>query len=277
MARRAGQALLETLLVLLVLCLMLFGFLQAALAIGGRDVLHHAASRAARARAVGFNDWMAEKAARVAAIPVSGRLLSAEIGYDAAVDGDLAAFERARIPEYLASENHARASYVLDYSEWKRGSFRFSERGPMLAGEGALSYAVRQEAPLEMPFAPFVFPWADRDEEGVLDKAGVEGDPATAAVKGGEMGAERKKEKARQDHEEIVGLIRDAVAMCWEEHVSPTRANVLERIGEYKNERVTKGQLAGWTVTKAYWSPFRLINGVLTEQSGGYPQQIPDM
>ena len=123
----------------------------------------------------------------------------------------------------------------------------------------------------------FDYPRHYRDEEGVLDNAGVEGDPATAAVKGGEMGAERKKEKARQDHEEIVGLIRDAVAMCWEEHVSPTRANVLERIGEYKNERVTKGQLAGWTVTKAYWSPFRLINGVLTEQSGGYPQQIPDM
>ena len=167
MARRSGQALLETLLVLLVLCLMLFGFLQAALAIGGRDILHHAASRAARARAVGFNEWMAEKAARVAAIPVSGRLLSDGIGYDAAEDGDLAAFERARIPEYLASENHARAAYVLDYSEWERGSFRFSEHGPMLAGEGALSYGVRQDAPLDMPFAPMIFPWADLDEEGV--------------------------------------------------------------------------------------------------------------
>ena len=66
--RRAGQAYLETLIALLVLCVLLFGFLQAALALGGREILHHAVSRAARARAVGFNSWMATKAARASGI-----------------------------------------------------------------------------------------------------------------------------------------------------------------------------------------------------------------
>ena len=46
---RSGQAYLETFLVLLVLLLVLFGFLQVALSFGDREVVHHAAARAARA------------------------------------------------------------------------------------------------------------------------------------------------------------------------------------------------------------------------------------
>jgi len=164
---RAGQAYLESILVVFVLLLLLFGFLQTALLYGGRDVLHHAASRAARARAVGFNDWMAEKAARVAAIPVSGHLLE---GVDDADDADLAdgtaAYELARIPGYLAAENRERAGYVLDYEEWRRGSLRFSESGGSFSG-GTLARTVRHDAPLHMPLSPLTFPWAARDEEGV--------------------------------------------------------------------------------------------------------------
>ncbi len=165
--RRAGQAYLESILVVLVLLLLLFGFLQTALLYGGRDVLHHAASRAARARAVGFNEWMAEKAGRVAAIPVSGRLLAADVGADPddVADGG-SAFELSRIPSYLGAENHARAQYVLDYEEWRRGSLRSSESGASFSG-GTLSRSVRFDAPLRMPFSPLVFPWAPRDEEGV--------------------------------------------------------------------------------------------------------------
>lgn len=162
---RAAQAYLESILVLLVLFLLLFGFLQAALLYGGRDMLHHAASRAARARAVGFNDWMAEKAARVAAIPVSGHLLAEDVGWEEEPGADMAAFELARIPGYLASENHARAQYVLDYEEWRRGSIGFGESGGGLAG-GTIVRSVRHEAPLRMPFSPLVFPWAPLDEEG---------------------------------------------------------------------------------------------------------------
>lgn len=161
---RAGQAVLETFLVLLALLLVLFGFLQVALAFGDREIVHHAASRAARAKAVGFNDWMALKAARVAAIPASGRLLDAELGYEDA-DGSRAAFELARIPAYLAAETSARARYVLDYEEWARGSLRLRTDDSLFGG-GVLRSRVEFEAPLRMPLARWFVPWFPRDESG---------------------------------------------------------------------------------------------------------------
>ena len=62
-------------IVVLVVGVLLFGLLQTAVVFSGREVLHHAAARAARARAVGFNEWMAFKAMRVASIPTSGKML----------------------------------------------------------------------------------------------------------------------------------------------------------------------------------------------------------
>ncbi len=164
-ARRRGQAMVESVIVLLVLCLLLFGFLQAAISMGGREILHHAAARAGCARSVGFNSWMAEKSARVAAIPVSGRFLAEEVGWSPA-DGAVADFELSRIPEYLASENHARADYVLDYDEWEKGTLSFGDRSSAL-GNGVLHFTAGHHAPLVMPFSPIAFPWAERDGDGV--------------------------------------------------------------------------------------------------------------
>jgi len=162
---RSGQAFLETFLTLMLLCVLLFGFLQIAIVFSEREILHHAASRAARARAVGFNPWMARKAARVAAIPVSGRFLAEEVGWDPADGDSAAAFERARIPEYLAAENHARAEWILDYEEWQNGALAFQESGGSLSGS-TLDYAARHDAPLRMPFARLLVPWAPLDDEG---------------------------------------------------------------------------------------------------------------
>lgn len=163
---RSGQAFLETFLVLLVLLFVLFGFLQVAISSGDREIVHHAAARAARAKAVGFNDWMAVKAARVAAIPSSGKLLAGELGYDADEDGPKAGFEAARIPEYLAAETSARAQYVLDYEEWARGSLRVRPDGSLFGG-GVLRENVSFDAPLRMPLAGWFVPWARRDENGL--------------------------------------------------------------------------------------------------------------
>ncbi|MBQ9726848.1 MAG: hypothetical protein IJV65_05005 [Kiritimatiellae bacterium] len=163
---RSGQAYLETLLVLLALLLVLFGFLQVALSRGDAEIVHHAAARAARAKAVGFNDWMAVKAARVAAIPSSGRLLAEETGYDPDEDGARADFELARIPDYLAAETAARARYVLDYEEWERGWPRVRTEGSVFGG-GVLHAEVRFEAPLRMPLAGWFFPWAARGDDGL--------------------------------------------------------------------------------------------------------------
>jgi len=186
-ASRSGQAALETFIVVLVVCVLLFGLLQTAVVFSGREVLHHAAARAARARAVGFNDWMAFKAMRVASIPNSGRMLepaftplqastpfggnpSPGAAWDAAMTAvpgmsERAALERVRVPAYLASDNHARAGYVLNYAEWERGSLRERERASGF-GSGTLRYRVEQDFPLTMPFSSFVFPFARTDADG---------------------------------------------------------------------------------------------------------------
>ena len=52
--------------------------------------------------------------------------------------------------------------------------------------------------------------------------------------------------------------MRDAIAECAADGVEPTRENVLERIGEFEGEQVTKSQLLAWTRDKAKWSPFRV-------------------
>ena len=172
--RRSGQALLETLIAALALLLLLSGLLQLALVSGGREILRHAAARAARARSVGFNDWMAQKAMRVAAIPVSGRMTFPGPGFgDEGGGADAGDFELARIPGYLAAENHSRAAYELSYEEWERGAPRLrSESSPY--GHGTVRFAAAMDYPLRMPFASLLAPWAERDEEGV-PRLGIEG------------------------------------------------------------------------------------------------------
>lgn len=171
---RSGQALLETLIAALALLTLLSGLLQLALLSGGREVLRHAAARAARAKSVGFNDWMAQKAMRVAAIPVSGRMtVPGHAVDDGAGSGDPTDFELSRIPGYLAAENHSRAAYELSYEEWERGA-------PSLVGaasphgHGTVRFAAAMDYPLRMPFAGLLVPWATPDDEGV-PRVSIEG------------------------------------------------------------------------------------------------------
>jgi hypothetical protein len=115
---------------------LFLGVFQLVHAYVARDVLYHAAARAARAKTVGFNAWMVKKTMRVAAIPTAGALLvptvtSGNTGLSDALNSmgpgalwdyvlqstpraaslDL---ELARIPEYLASQNSDRAANILD-------------------------------------------------------------------------------------------------------------------------------------------------------------------
>ena len=191
---RAGQAMLETLLVMLVTCLLFFGLLQMAIVFNAREILHHSAARAARAKAVGFNAWMVEKAQRVAAIPNSGALLEPVVdaavpfldptltpgaNWDRAVASSTGArrpartaIELARIPEFLASENHLRGEAILDYQEWANRSFDVSTaRSGVLAaalgGSGTVRATVRQRFPLWVPFHELIY-------RGTIDADGTD-------------------------------------------------------------------------------------------------------
>ena len=167
---RSGQAMIESLVVILVVCFLLFSLLELARGFAGREILRHSAARAARARTVGFNDWMCTKVMRVAAIPNAGKMLEPSYATfrDAELHDALASkspgelwdwsltakprsergeTEAARIPDYLASEHDERARRILDYEGW--GDLRATGLGGVApSGSDTLEVRVRQKFPL---------------------------------------------------------------------------------------------------------------------------------
>ena len=105
---RRGQAMIECMLAVIFVTFVLFFSFHIVRLLSTKIMLDHAAARAARAKAVGFNDFMCEKSALVAMIPAAGRRLVPAIP----------TAEVNRIPLYLASENWARARGILDYEWW---------------------------------------------------------------------------------------------------------------------------------------------------------------
>ena len=168
--RRSGQAMLESLIVILVVCFLLFSLLELARGFAGREILRHSAARAARARTVGFNHWMCTKVMRVAAIPNAGKML--EPSYASFTDAELRSAlaskspgelwdwsltanpdskrgetEASRIPDYLGSEHEDRARYILDYEGWDN-LHALGLGGDASATSDTLEVRVRQRMPL---------------------------------------------------------------------------------------------------------------------------------
>lgn len=106
---RRGQAMVETVLAVIFITFVFLGLFQVSQLLSARIMLDHAAARAARAKAVGFNDFMCLKTARVAMLPVAGRRLWPQ---DERVD------EASRVPIYLCTDNEAIARGVLEYDRW---------------------------------------------------------------------------------------------------------------------------------------------------------------
>lgn len=169
----------ETLVAMLLICLIFTGFYQVSQILAAREVLQQAAARGARARTVGFNRWMVNKCVHVAAIPNSGRMLEPEFENvnlqlrDAVATDRPGALwsrllgivpvsaqyeiERARIPEFLASDNYPQSRFVLDYENWRNRRLDYSVSsltvgpGGETAAAADLDVTVRQEFPLTAP------------------------------------------------------------------------------------------------------------------------------
>ena len=62
----------ETVIAVLAITFIFLALFSLSHILTGKILVQHAAMRVARARAVGFNDFMCEKTARVAVIPVAG-------------------------------------------------------------------------------------------------------------------------------------------------------------------------------------------------------------
>ena len=132
----------ESVIVIMVICLFAFAMFQYANLLSAKLVLTHAATRAARARTVGLNQWMVQKSAKTAAIPVSGKCLTAftegspeggaaallnhatpgriwNAALRASPNSARAQLERARIPDYMDSINNPTSDEVLNYERWE--------------------------------------------------------------------------------------------------------------------------------------------------------------
>lgn len=116
--KRSGQAMVETVLAVLIISFAFIVLFKLSYMLTGKILVEHAAMRVARARAVGLNDFMCQKAARVSVIPVAGHRLWP-------VGDDLdSAMELQRVPIYLLAANGSRALGVLDYEGWHRLNVR---------------------------------------------------------------------------------------------------------------------------------------------------------
>ena len=175
--RHCGQAMIESLIVIILACFCFLAIFQYANLFASKAVLSHAAARAARSRAVGFNQWMVEKSARVAAIPASGaRITPASVGMDPAITAALARnrvgeiwdlalssstrspgsqIELGRGPDYMDSDNDPTAENILDYELWD--ALRVDIEEPLnIDGTtpGTLLVTVRQRHPLLLALEP---------------------------------------------------------------------------------------------------------------------------
>ena len=114
-----GAAVLESVLVMVVLLLILFGFLQLFQLSMARAFADFAAFRAARSACVGFQDYLVQREARIRAIPASGIMVEPRgfRGFDSA--SDQFAFEKSAIPLF------SRGRQYLEYDRWLSGAPAF--------------------------------------------------------------------------------------------------------------------------------------------------------
>jgi hypothetical protein len=187
-----GQAMIESIFVVIAACLCFLALFQYANLYAAKMTLTHAATRAARARSVGLNYWMMEKAARAASIPVSGKCL---VSFDLPASqtgllprrnvGDVwdvalavspgsakAQYEMARVPEFMGSENDPTSREILDYELWDDMSVSLEE--PLsLDGEtpGVLEVTVRQRQPLLISIAALLEGAFTSDAESSEEKS----------------------------------------------------------------------------------------------------------
>jgi hypothetical protein len=109
-----GQAMLETLLSMLFICLLFFGLLQIFHLAVAQMLTDYAGWSATRSAAVGFDEYLIRRSAQVATIGASGKITrtgSSSSSYENNQRSQYY-FEKARIPYYLSGQLY------LEYDHW---------------------------------------------------------------------------------------------------------------------------------------------------------------
>ena len=109
-----GQAMVETVLAVLIISFLFLALFRLSHMLTGKIMLEHAAMRVARARAVGMNEFMCRKAARVSVIPVAGKRLKPGPGDERK---DMSETALARM--YMRTPDSSYADGPLQYENWK--------------------------------------------------------------------------------------------------------------------------------------------------------------
>lgn len=184
---RRGQSLIEACLAIVLVCLVFCGVFQVSQLFAAKEFLDYSASRAARAKTVGFNGFMVFKCGKVGCIPNSG--VMTEPAYtniddvlrdkiDTSTPGGLwdwvlgeAApvseqydIERVRIPEFLASPTYPSAYATLNYEDW--GSVVIGVTTIGGPSGTVLQATARQDYPLRVPMHGSFYADDDVELEG---------------------------------------------------------------------------------------------------------------
>ena len=116
--RRSGQAMLESIIAMIVILLLFLALFNLSDQVRAKLLVENAAAKCARARAVGYNDFMIRKIARLSTMPASGKCLTASDHGE----GTLSLQSRYhKIGDYLMSEYEAQADAILDFDLWRDG------------------------------------------------------------------------------------------------------------------------------------------------------------
>ena len=122
---RKGQAMIETVLAVLVVAFLFHVLFWLDHMLTGKILLEYGALRAARARAVGCNYDMCLKVVKIAVIPVSGEMIEPAKGDPRRKDMSEAALVRT----FLGSPDGLYEHGLLDYEHWDKVDVRCDNAG----------------------------------------------------------------------------------------------------------------------------------------------------
>ncbi|MCF7817144.1 MAG: pilus assembly protein [Kiritimatiellales bacterium] len=172
--QKQGSALVESCIVMMLLCLVLFGILQVSYLVAARNVINYTAIATARAAAVGLNDFMLYKVSHYASIPTAGpnripggfgserpagttagSMWENAIAREHAPKSSLGAYELAVKEAYHMAGTTAFKS-ILDYDNWQREEtgIRFEYARDK---DDVITLQVEQSVPLVLPFSQVFF------------------------------------------------------------------------------------------------------------------------
>ena len=136
---KSGQAMIETIIVMVFLLIAFFSIAQFADNFRARLVADYAAGRCARSRTVGLDDYMILKIARIATMSIAGKSMLPDYA-----DGPLSAGEMiGRAGNYLSARCDAQTHGILDFELWRNNQTSVTT----LDGGSKLTASVKQLRP----------------------------------------------------------------------------------------------------------------------------------